>query len=121
MEKIVRQGDVMLFRVAALPKGAVAIKTNGDVILAHGEVTGHAHRLALPPVVAGVGLGKQLAVVKPVKLWDAGAERFIQVLEKTALTHEEHSPIPLDPGVYRGVRQHEYAPEEARRQRMVAD
>ena len=102
MEKIVSQGDVMLFKVAALPKGAVEIKTEGDVILAYGEVTGHAHRI------------KQAA--KPsARIFDFGAERFIQVLEKIALTHEEHGAIFLDAGVYRQAFQFEEKRAEIQR------
>ena len=37
------------------------------------------------------------------RLWDAGAERYLQVLEKTALRHEEHAPVPLAPGWLLGV------------------
>jgi len=67
MEKIVRQGDVMLYKVTELPKGAVAVEVKGDVILAHGEVTGHAHRI------------KQTE--KPsARLFDVGAERYVQSL-----------------------------------------
>lgn len=123
---VFRQGDVLLVKVAELPKKAKDITPEGDIVLAYGEVTGHAHRLALPPVlenmqVAGVGKDKQLTVKKPVRLWDAGAERFIQVLEKTSLTHEEHSQIPLDPGFYKVVQQREYDPEAERLARQVAD
>ena len=96
MEKIVRQGDVMLFRVAELPKNAVLVKTKGDVILAHGEVTGHAHRI------------KREQTEKPsARLFDLGAERYLQIAERVALTHEEHSAIFLDAGVYRQAFQHE--------------
>ena len=94
MEKIVRQGDVMLFKVSALPKGAVEVKTKGDVILAHGEVTGHAHRI------------KQTE--KPsARLFDVGAERYLQIAERVALTHEEHSAIFLEAGIYRQAFQFE--------------
>jgi hypothetical protein len=84
----------MLFKVAALPKGAVAVKTEGDVILAHGEVTGHAHRI------------KQ-ADKPSARLFDVGAERYLQIAERVALSHEEHSTIFLDKGVYRQAYQHE--------------
>lgn len=97
-----RQGDVLLVP-AQLPKGAAAVESKGDVILAYGEVTGHAHRI------------KESA---KVRMWSAGAERFIQVLEQTALTHEEHAPLLLQPGVYRIPQQVEYTPREVRR---VAD
>lgn len=39
-----RQGDVAIQRIAFLPKNLkLADRENGRVILAHGEVTGHAH------------------------------------------------------------------------------
>ena len=107
MEEIVRQGDVMLFKVAELPKGAVAVKTDGDVILAHGEVTGHAHRI------------KREQTEKPsARLFDVGAERYLQIAERVALTHEEHSAIFLEAGVYRQVFQFEEKRAEIQR---VAD
>ena len=107
MEKILRQGDVMLFKVAELPKGAVVIKTNGDVILAHGEVTGHAHRI------------KREQTEKPsARLFDVGAERYLQIAERVALTHEEHSAIFLEAGVYRQAFQFEEKRAEIQR---VAD
>lgn len=99
-----RQGDVLLVRVDALPPDAAACKVEGDVILAYGEVTGHAHRLAP-------------ATVKPFAkggVWSPTAERFIQALEGAQLTHEEHATIPLPAGVYRVVQQREYSPEEIR-------
>ena len=97
-----RQGDVLLVP-ATLPKAATAITTTGDVILAYGEITGHAHRI------------KESA---KVRVWSAGAERFLQVMETTALTHEEHAPITLLPGVYKLPQQVEYSPRELQR---VAD
>lgn len=97
-----RQGDVLLVP-AALPDDAQAVETKGDAILAYGEVTGHAHRI------------KESA---KVRVWSAGAERFLQVMETTALTHEEHAPIALLPGVYKLPQQVEYAPRELQR---VAD
>jgi|SRR3990167_1294431 len=96
MEQIVRQGDVMLFKVAALPKDAVVVKTKGDVILAYGEITGHAHRI------------KREQTERPsARLFDVGAERYLQIAERVALTHEEHSSIFLEAGVYRQVFQFE--------------
>ena len=97
-----RQGDVLLVS-AKLPQNAKAADKPGDVILAFGEVTGHAHRIKERD---------------KVRMWDAGAERFLQVLESTMLTHEEHASIMLHPGVYRLPQQVEYAPAELRR---VAD
>lgn len=118
---VLRQGDVLLVKVAELPKRAKDVTPEGDIILAHGEVTGHAHRLSLPNTMTMIEKGELVQAPKKVRLWDAGAERFIQVMEKTALTHEEHSPIPLDPGIYQVIRQREYDPEAERLARMVAD
>lgn len=102
MMKQYRQGDVLLV-AAKLPINAQPADKPGDVILAFGEVTGHAHRI------------KER---EKVRMWDAGAERFLQVLEATMLTHEEHAPVVLQPGIYRLPQQVEYTPAELRR---VAD
>jgi hypothetical protein len=42
-----RQGDVLITRVDKIPKGATEIASNKErgVVLAEGEVTGHAHRI----------------------------------------------------------------------------
>lgn len=78
-----RQGDVLLVDASYRgTKVAEPVKQEGDTILAYGEVTGHAHRIA--------------AKTKP-QYRDADAERFLQVVETTALTHEEHSAIFLSP------------------------
>lgn len=99
-----RQGDVLLVPVKKLPAGAKEATVNGDLILMHGEVTGHAHRIKEAP-------GK-------VKVWDSGAERLLQVMETVALTHEEHSAVVLEKGIYRQAFQVEERGEEVRR---VAD
>jgi hypothetical protein len=98
--KILRQGDVLLVKSEYIPETAQDT-TKGDIILAHGETTGHAHRIRQPE--------------KKARIWDAGAERFLQVLEVVALTHEEHSSITINPGIYRVAIQTEYTPQELRR------
>ena len=102
--KMFRQGDVLLIQVNSIPANAVACEVKGDVILAYGEVTGHAHRL-------------KAGTVKPLAkggVWEPRAERFIQALEGAELIHEEHSTITLPAGNYRVVQQREYHPEEIR-------
>ena len=108
--KIYRQGDVLLIAVGALPRGAKNVTEGPRIVLAYGEVTGHAHAL-YEPLTLKAPDGK-------ARIWDAGAERYLQVLERTELKHEEHLPITLDPGNYKVVRQREYDPE---RDRFVAD
>ncbi len=129
--KILRQGDVLLVQVAGLPEECREKSVKGDIILAHGEVTGHAHRIKSIP---------------HAKLWYFGAERFLQVLEGAfvtkdicstvvgingepfklredkfpgvALRHEEHTAQVIEPGIYHVIIQTEYTPENLRR---VAD
>lgn len=105
--QILRQGDVLLTRVSALPAGARDITTGSRIVLAEGEVTGHAHAV-YEPITKDAPRGR-------ARIWDAGAERFLQVVETTALKHEEHAPIPLEPGIYKIGHQREYHPEEIRR------
>jgi len=106
--KIYRQGDVLLKRVRTVPKNALE-KINNDnekrIVLAYGEVTGHAHAISL-------------AEAKEFTLEKAGVvvQRFLKVIsEKGAnLKHEEHSTIKLPKGVYEIVQQREYSPQEIR-------
>ena len=114
-----RQGDVLLVRLTRcvarfcwsnMHFKAVAPATAG-VILAYGETTGHAHVLDKERV-------KPLIRTYEHGSWDAAAERFIQVIEKTALQHldlpaggtptGEHADIELEPGVYKVIRQREW-------------
>jgi hypothetical protein len=106
-----RQGDVFLDRVDALPKGAVDITpAEGRVVLAYGEVTGHAHAIYETKTKEGQ---------PAVRMWSAGAERFLQVLIGSTLKHEEHTHPALPPGIYRLPSQMEY--ERAEGLRRVAD
>lgn len=41
-----RQGDVGMQYVASLPAGAKPVENTGRIVLAYGEVTGHAHAIA---------------------------------------------------------------------------
>ena len=104
MTNIIRQGDVLLVPVARLPEAAIEQKLAAPLVLAYGEVTGHAHQI------------KEHA---KIRCWSAGAERFIRAIETTALTHEEHSPVLLEKGVtYKQIIQVEEKGPEVRR---VAD
>lgn len=102
---IIRQGDVLLVRIAQLPEGSIHEKSKGDrIILALGENTGHHHSIAKTHG----------------KLYTAPNQATIlEVAEAlTALEHQEHSPIPLAKGFYEVRLQTEYHPKELRR---VAD
>lgn len=89
-----RQGDVLLIPVAALPKGCRPIPAEGErIILARGEVTGHAHA-----VIGGAEYFRS----------SRRLQRFLVVGGNGALLrHEEHAPIDLPAGVYEVRRQRE--------------
>ncbi len=97
-----RQGDVMLVRVDRIPRNAKEIKRR-ELVLAEGEVTGHAHRI--------VDDGAVMLTVKD-------SATFVKLARKAQLVHEEHATIEIPAGPYRVVRQREYSPAEIRR---VAD
>lgn len=105
---IYRQGDVMIQRVEIeLPADAESVEPDrGRVILAYGEVTGHAHAIKAGPTV-------QLLTVP------GQDDRWLRIGSDGAeLRHEEHATIALPPGLYRVRIQREYSPEAIRR---VAD
>jgi hypothetical protein len=98
MQKLFRQGDVLLVPAEFLPSNAVPELQGERIVLAYGEVTGHAH--AIDPAFAVA--------------YKVGDERFIKASPGATLVHEEHGPIELPEGVYKVVRQREYNPAEIR-------
>lgn len=92
-----RHGDVMVEQVEKLPENR---RKAQHTILAHGELTGHCHRIA-----------EQDAAV----LYDTPDGMYLHVTAKEAtLVHDEHDAIKLDTGFYRVWRQREYSPKEVR-------
>ena len=96
-----RQGDVLLKRVRSIPKAAKPQETQERIVLAYGEVTGHAHAIHdLDDVEVFVGTEGQM---------------YLEVKNDGAtLRHEEHGAITLPPGKYERVLQREYSPEAIR-------
>lgn len=105
MNKLYRQGDVLIIPVASIPKTTTIVdRENGLVILAHGEVTGHHHAIAEPDVqLVTSGQADEL------RMWLS-----ITSDDPVDLTHQEHNTITLPPGNYEVRRQREYAPEQIR-------
>ncbi len=94
-----RQGDVLLMRIASMPSGAKPDMNSEDrIVLAYGEVTGHAH--CLSPNAA--------------TLYVSNNERYLEVRQPTDLVHEEHAALKIEPGIFKVVRQREYSPQEVR-------
>ncbi|HYG86012.1 MAG TPA: hypothetical protein VD978_07115 [Azospirillum sp.] len=97
-----RQGDVLLIPCEALPSWARPVAPTGDdVILARGEVTGHAHTM----------LAERVCYFRE----DGSGRGFIQVHggDPVALQHQEHAPMQVEPGLYEVRRQREYRPRTA--------
>ena len=125
---MVRQGDILLIPIRA---GTVDVTTleatpreGGDVVLAHGEATGHKHRFAgketelYAPWPKGVTEptervrhARELLARLP-KIGDGAVlVGVLDVREPDVLLHEEHSAIPHEAGQYAVLRQREYTPE----------
>lgn len=104
--KQLQQGDVIITKLEELPDGDAVTVSPGvrGHVLADGEITGHAH--VIPSNHA--------------TMTRIGAKLYITVLAPTRVTHEEHKPIYLDPGVYEvgRVREWDYLADMAR---TVAD
>lgn len=126
-----RQGGVQIQQVTKLPAGCTEIKPEGGrIVLAHGEVTGHAHAIydylkkpaqrreqpAAADEIAEAAIARAQA---KARLWRApNGERYLEVTETVTLRHEEHTQHSIPPGVYQLPTQVEYTPAELRR---VAD
>lgn len=119
-----RQGDVQLQPVASLPNGCKELPPEGNrIVLAHGEVTGHAH--AIYDHISASGAADEIAdaaiarAKSKARLWAApDGSRYLEVTETVTLRHEEHTAHTLSPGIYHLPTQVEYTPAELRR---VAD
>ena len=92
-----RHGDVLLESADALPDMREKLPHN---ILAHGEVTGHCHRI------------KESG---EADLYSTNLGLFLHVRgPSVTIVHEEHRPVTLTSGYYRVWRQREYSPKEIR-------
>ncbi|WP_414530924.1 hypothetical protein [Nodularia chucula] len=93
-DMLYRHGDVLIRQISTLPAG---IQKRTGATLAHGEITGHSHRIQQS---------------QAVQLWVNGSELFLEVKAPSAtLIHEEHRAIELPQGFYRVWKQREYRPD----------
>ena len=116
----IRQGDVALVQVAALPAGCTEVPHDeGRIVLAYGEVTGHAHAIAdHRPALRAEELADAAiarAKTKARLLRAPNGQRYLEVTETVTLRHEEHTAHAIPPGIYQLPTQVEYAPGELRR------
>ena len=99
-ERLVRQhGDVLLFKRDVLPDGLKRQQPKaGRLVLAEGEVTGHAH---------------VIAALDDCDLYaDEDGTLYLEVRAEVDLTHEEHATQTIAPGAYRVGRVREVDPFE---------
>jgi hypothetical protein len=83
-------------------------RDNGRLVLAYGEVTGHAHVIDAPESEA-------------VLLTAAENERFLRLMADTTLSHEEHSALAIPAGTYKVIQQEQFTPtpERAENSRVI--
>ena len=87
-----RQGDLLIVKISGIPTDCIK---QAHRILAEGEAAGHMHELDSGEV------------------YEKEGTLFFRVPEeqRTTLKHPEHGPITFGPGVYKVIRQREYAPD----------
>lgn len=120
-----QQGDVIIRKISKLPEG---LTLQGDKVLQHGETTGHMHQFARDAKVAvyvtvpnSVQDQKSLSAAAPTGLnfrtITENGNKYIVVDAPCALSHEEHKPIMIEPGIYEIdiVREFNYDTYEAQR------
>ena len=99
-----RQGDVLLEVVDAIPSGAKAVPPqNGKHVLAEGEATGHAHT-----VEAEHGT-----------LYEKDGVLYLKLEAEAPMRHQEHAPITIPAGIVRKAPQMEWS--DALEPRQVLD
>lgn len=85
-----RHGDVLLRRLGDSPELADA-RARDEVVVAEGEVTGHAHRVRGERVELRDESDNSGDVLGKLRLY---------LPQGGTITHEEHGPIDLPPGMY---------------------
>lgn len=116
---IARQGDVAIVKCGHEPRGKKVPREAGRIVLAHGEVTGHAH--AIESRYASLYLDDSNRLSGPdamTMLSRLGGglipDRVLKATRTVALGHEEHGEIKLPAGGYTVRIQREYQPGELR-------
>jgi hypothetical protein len=90
-----RQGDVFVMRRAEQPaKAAEVPRENGAIVLAHGEVTGHAHK------VRDTGVCFLRAEGVAYDLLRVDGDGFTLKHELPGGGQADHGPIPFGPGTF---------------------
>jgi hypothetical protein len=115
--RVHRQGDVLLIPTTKRPSAAAKrVTDHGRVILAYGEVTGHAHEVV--PIAPNAP--SELDPVAPCELFEeADGTRILVLSRPSVVKHDEHGADALDGDQAFEIRQQcEWSLDEVR---QVAD
>jgi hypothetical protein len=114
MQGLVAQGDLLIEHVRDMPPSGIIVSPDSDgaIVLAEGEATGHRHAIFDRVTMFR---DDSLASDIPTGLYVG----HVRVHGPSArIEHDEHAPLALSPGTYRVRRQRELEPKDAR---IVAD
>lgn len=78
-----QQGDVLLRKLKSMPKGDQQLVSKQRLVLAHGE-SGHSH----------------VVEDDDAELIQIGERMLLNLTKAATVTHEEHHPIRLAPGIW---------------------
>ena len=98
-----QQGDVLLQKLDAMPKGEAKVIAKKRLVVAHGE-SGHSHVIE----------------DDEAELIQIGERMLLKLSKAATIIHEEHKPIKLDKGIWEVGRVQEYDWFE-KMQRQVQD
>ena len=87
-----QQGDILGKRLTSIPTGESKLISKGKLVLAEGEHTGHHHSL----------------FEESSELRQYGNTMVLDLKEEATLTHQEHGPITLEPGLWEVGKVQEY-------------
>ena len=105
---VARQGDVLLYKPHTTPVPGKQIENGGRrVVLAHGEVTGHAHAFYRNEATAPKSAYELYEIDAPKFCHTTLPGQFLRLNERSFLRHEEHDPLSLPARDYISVIQHE--------------
>lgn len=114
----IRQGDVLLVPIEAVPPSALAQKTE-TIVLAEGEQSGHLHRFTSNVESFRAETAEQAAMLGIKPELRAMTDFILVGGDGAELRHEyadnrqaDHNPIQVPPGAYRVVQQREEIGDE---------
>lgn len=91
-KKCWQQGDVVGRKLESLPDGEQKLVSRKRLVLAEGEHTGHSHTIE----------------DDDAELIQIGERMLLKLTKQATVTHQEHGPITMEPGIWEIGRVKEY-------------